>query len=95
MKSVYSIIEKPMITEKALVLSGDAESPQYVFRVARTANKIEIAKAIEAIFSVKVAKVNTVVMKGKLHRMGRYLGRRSNWKKAYVTLQEGQKIENL
>lgn len=95
MKTPYSIIKVPMITEKALLLSENKLAPQFVFKVDRTANKIEIAKAVEALFNVKVERVNTVLVKGKLRRQGRFQGRVPNWKKAYVTLKEGQKIESL
>lgn len=95
MKSPYTIITRPMLTEKAMTLRDRVANPEYVFEVARTANKIEIAKAVEAIFNVEVAKVNTVLMKGKLRRQGRFAGRASNWKKAYVTLKEGQKLGDL
>lgn len=95
MKSPYTIITRPMLTEKAMTLRDRSENPEYVFEVARSANKIEIARAIEAIFKVEVAKVNTVLMKGKLRRQGRFAGRSSNWKKAYVILKEGQRLSDL
>jgi large subunit ribosomal protein L23 len=84
-----------MLTEKAMTLRDRSVNPEYVFEVARSANKIEIARAVEAIFNVEVAKVNTVLMKGKLRRQGRFAGRSSNWKKAYVILKEGQKLGDL
>ena len=78
----------PVITEKAVAaMSGK----KYTFRVADSANKIEIAKAVEEIFGVKVAKVNTISMKGKKRRMGRFEGYTSDWKKAVVTLTEDSK----
>jgi len=95
MKSIYEIIERPLITERATLLASAKEDPQYVFRVARTANKIEIRRAVEAMFNVKVDKVNTILVKGKLRRRGRNTGLTPNWKKAFVTLKEGQKIEVL
>ena len=96
MKSPYTIISRPLVTEKALLLpERNQKNAQYVFEVARTANKIEIARAVEAIFNVKVDRVNTVVVKGKLRRQGRFMGRSSNWKKAYITLKEGQKLGDL
>lgn len=95
MKSPYTIIARPLLTEKAMLLRDRAENPEYVFEVARTANKIEIARAIEALFKVEVQKVNTVLMKGKLRRQGRFAGHAANWKKAYVTLKEGHKIGDL
>ena len=82
------IILAPVITEKSVAALGDKK---YTFRVAKDANKIEIAKAIEEIFGVKVAKVNTISMKGKKRRMGRFEGYTSDWKKAVVTLTEDSK----
>ena len=82
------IILAPVITEKSV--AGLSEK-KYTFRVADGANKIEIAKAVEEIFGVKVAKVNTISMKGKKRRMGRFEGYTSDWKKAVVTLTEDSK----
>ena len=82
------IILAPVITEKSV--AGLSEK-KYTFRVADGANKIEIAKAVTEIFGVKVAKVNTISMKGKKRRMGRYEGYTSDWKKAVVTLTEDSK----
>ena len=82
------IILAPVITEKSV--AGLSEK-KYTFRVADGSNKIEIAKAIEEIFGVKVAKVNTISMKGKKRRMGRFEGYTSDWKKAVVTLTEDSK----
>ena len=82
------IILAPVITEKSVTAMGDKK---YTFRVASNTNKIEIAKAIEEIFGVKVAKVNTISMKGKKRRMGRFEGYTSDWKKAVVTLTEDSK----
>ncbi|AXA35165.1 MAG: 50S ribosomal protein L23 [Candidatus Hydrogenedentota bacterium] len=93
MKSPYEILIRPVITEKATLLAERKDGPQYVFKVRLDANKIEIKRAIEAAYGVKVKAVNTVRLKGKSKRQGRFEGRRSDWKKAYVTLQEGQKIE--
>lgn len=88
MKKAQDIILAPVITEKSMY--GVAER-KYTFRVAKDANKIEIAKAVEELFSVRVAKVNTVSVKGHFKRMGRTAGYRSDWKKAIVTLTEGSK----
>ncbi|MBI2569636.1 MAG: 50S ribosomal protein L23 [Candidatus Schekmanbacteria bacterium] len=85
------IIVKPLWTEKTTALKDKAN--QVGFVVDGKANKIEIAKAVESIFSVKVEKVRVIRLRGKVKRMGRHLGRRSDWKKAYVTLQKGAKIE--
>lgn len=82
------IIIAPIITEKAVSALQDKK---YTFKVASGANKIEIAKAAEEIFGVKVAKVNTISMKGSLRRMGRNEGYTSDWKKAVITLTEGSK----
>jgi large subunit ribosomal protein L23 len=91
MKDPRSIVRKALITEKGTALRELRN--QYHFEVARDANKIEIRRAIEAIFSVKVDHVRTMQMRGKVKRQGRYLGKRSDWKKAVVTLQPNQKIE--
>ena len=89
MKSAYDIVIKPIITEQSM---EDTESKKYVFQVATDANKIEIRKAVEEIFGVKVEKVNTIRMMGKLKRQGRYPeGRRANWKKAVVKLTPDSK----
>ena len=83
MKNAHDIIIKPIITEDSMDRLADNK---YTFQVAKDANKIEIAKAIEEIFDVKVAKVNTISVKGKQKRMGRFVGFRPDWKKAIVTL---------
>ncbi len=91
MKPLYEIIRKPLITEKANELK---ESAQVVaFEVARSANKIEIKQAVEKAFDVKVKSVNTMQFRGKVKRVGYNLGQRSNWKKAYVTLEDGHNID--
>ena len=82
------IILAPVITEKAVSMLPEKK---YTFRVADKANKIEIAKAVEEIFGVKVAKVNTISMKGHLRRMGRNEGYTSDWKKAIITLKPDSK----
>ena len=89
MKTAYDIVIRPIITEQSM---EDMDIKKYVFEVAKTATKVEIAKAIEEIFGVKVAKVNTINMQGKAKRMGmRPAGRRANWKKAMVTLTADSK----
>ena len=85
MKSPYDIIKRPVITEKSM---QSVDSKVYVFEVAKDANKIEIGRAIEEIFGVKVAKVNTMNCKGHLRRYGRFQGYTPSWKKAIVTLTE-------
>ena len=91
MKDAYSIITTVLLPEKATLLSDKLN--QYVFKVSPKANKIEIKTAVEALFSVKVTDVNTLVQRGKVKRMGRTLGKRPNWKKAVVTLREGDDIQ--
>jgi large subunit ribosomal protein L23 len=86
-----SIIRKVLITEKGTVLREVHQ--QYLFEVARAANKIEIKRAVEAVFNVKVDTVQTMQMRGKTKRQGRWVGRRNDWKKAIVTLKPDQKIE--
>ena len=84
------IIIRPLITEKSTTLMAEGK---YVFEVAKSANKIEIAKAISQIFKVKVASVNTINVEGKVKRMGRSVGKRSDYKKASVKLAAGETIE--
>ena len=86
--TAYDIIKRPIITEQSM---ANTEMKRYTFEVAKNANKIEIAKAVEEIFGVKVAKVNTISVKGKKKRMGRSEGYTSDWKKAVVTLAEDSK----
>jgi len=87
--TAYDIIKRPIITERSM---SQTENKCYTFEVDRNANKIQIAKAVEEIFGVKVSKVNTLNMYGKAKRTGRYpAGRRAAWKKAMVTLTEDSK----
>lgn len=83
------IIIKPIITEKSM--AGVATEKKYTFKVDKKATKIQIAKAVEEIFGVNVAKVNTVSVRGRLRRQGRSQGYTPSWKKAYVTLTEKSK----
>ncbi len=87
------VIRRPLITEKTTQLR-DA-SPTVVFEVAREANKIDIRRAIEKLLGAKVADVRTSITRGKLKRQGRFVGRRSDWKKAYVTLRAGEKMPDF
>jgi large subunit ribosomal protein L23 len=93
MKAHHQLIKGPIITEKTHMLKGMGNKVS--FRVAVKANKIEIRKAIEEVFKVKVLSVNTVQMKGKRKRLGRTEGVRPNWKKAIVTLAPGEKIPGM
>ena len=90
MKDYTDIIIAPVITEKS---AHQAEQNVYTFKVASNANKIEIKKAIEAAFGVKVEKVNTLNTKAKSKRVGRYTGKTKTYKKAFVTLKDGETIE--
>jgi large subunit ribosomal protein L23 len=91
MKSQYRFIKIPHITEKVLLMKE--EGNKVVFKIRKDTNKIELKNAIESIFNVTVEAVNTLTVKGKKKRVGRYEGRRSDWKKAIVTLKEGDTIE--
>ncbi|MGB8992515.1 MAG: 50S ribosomal protein L23 [Desulfobaccales bacterium] len=93
MKAYHHLIKGPIITEKTHAMREAAN--KVTFRVAVKANKIEIRKAIEELFKVKVLGVNTVRMRGKAKRMGKTEGMRPNWKKAIVTLAPGEKISGL
>ena len=89
MKSVYDIVIRPIITEQSM---EQVDIKKYAFEVACDANKIEIKKAVEEIFGVKVAKVTTINMEGKEKRVGRFpSGRRASWKKAVVRLTDDSK----
>ena len=94
MKLAHDIIRKPIISERSMEVVFDKEGNEikkYTFEVPTSANKIEIKKAVEEVFGVKVSDVNTINVTGKLKRMGRYEGRRASYKKAIVTLAKGSK----
>ena len=86
----YGIIMRPLITEKAQIMTGQNK---YAFEVDKRANKMQIKEAVEVAFSVNVKEVNTAVIKGKRRRYGRALTKQPDWKKAVVTLAPGDKIE--
>ncbi|MDO4565966.1 MAG: 50S ribosomal protein L23 [Oscillospiraceae bacterium] len=88
MKTAQDIVLAPVITEKSMAATADKK---YTFKVAKDAGKIEIAKAVEELFDVKVAKVHTISVRGKLRRQGRYQGYTAAWKKAIVTLKPESK----
>ncbi len=103
-RAAHQIVKRPLLTEKGTRLrESGGHAPGTVaeedvkakvfFEVAEDANKIEIKQAIEALFNVKVADVHTQIVRGKEKRVGRFMGRRPNWKKAIVTLSKGQKID--
>ncbi len=91
MKNQNDVIRRPLITEKGTF--AKEEDNQLLFEVDRRANKVEIRKAVEELFDVEVLKVRTVSIKGKTKRMGRIMGKRSDKKKAYVTLAPGHNVE--
>ena len=92
--NVWKVLKAPIVTEKSVLLKeqtiDDDAGQVLTFRVARKAGKEDIRKAVEEIFGVKVARIRTMHYSGKMKRQGRYEGRRPAWKKAYVTLKEGE-----
>jgi len=91
MRDPRAVVLRPLVTEKATALKD--EQNQVSFEVALDANKVEIRRAVESIFRVKVTDVRTQVVAGKQKRMGRFVGRRPSWKKAVVRLASDSKIE--
>ena len=91
MPNQNAVIRRPVITERASELQE--KQGKYVFEVLVGSNKIDISRAVESMFDVDVVKVNTSNMHGKIKRLGRFQGRRSNWKKAVVTLAQGHTID--
>lgn len=87
----HQVVLKPLLTEKGTRLKE--EGNQYLFRVAKAANKVEIKQAIQQLFKVTVLDVRTARVRGKVKRLGRFQGRRPDWKKAIATLKEGDSIE--
>ena len=90
MKNLYEVIRRPLITEKSTAVKETQRA--ICFEVHRDATKPEIKKAVETLFSVKVSAVRVARMHGKVKRQGRFVGRRPDWKKAYVVLKEGEKM---
>ena len=90
MKNLYDVIRRPLITEKSTLLKETQRT--LGFEVHRDATKPEIKKAVESLFGVKVADVRVINVHGKVKRQGRYVGKRPDWKKAYVLLKEGEKM---
>ena len=91
MKGPQDVIKAPLISEKGTALTESAN--QVLFKVRPDANKIEVKQAVEQLFKVKVEQVRMARYLGKMRRIGRSMGRRSDWKKAYVTLRAGDKID--
>ena len=88
---IFKVLKSPHVSEKSALLADSAN--QHVFKVATNSTKQQIKEAVESLFEVKVSKVRTVNVNGKVKRHGQRLGKRSDWKKAYVTLEEGHDIE--
>jgi large subunit ribosomal protein L23 len=104
MRSPQTVIKRPLLTEKSARLretggaasaaaEGEAYAQKVVFEVARDSNKIDIRRAVEQLFKVNVTEVRTLVVRGKVKRVGRFSGQRPSWKKAFVTLKPGDNIE--
>lgn len=93
MSTVFDIIRFPHITEKSTLESEQSSTQVVTFKVHPRANKHQIKEAVEKAFDVEVANVRTASFRGKIKRQGRFAGRRPNWKKAYVKLKAGHKIE--
>ncbi|MBN2467589.1 MAG: 50S ribosomal protein L23 [Deltaproteobacteria bacterium] len=93
MKSLYDVIKRPVLTEKTTVQKDS--NNKITFEVDRRANKIEIKQAVEKVFKVKVADVQTMMVSGKVKRVGRFSGKRPDWKKAVVSLKAGEQIPFL
>jgi len=89
--SPNDVVQGPIITEKGTLVNEQGN--QVVFRVHPRANKVEIRQAVESLFKVRVEKVRTTRQLGKVRRVGKHMGRRPDWKKAYVTLAEGSRID--
>lgn len=90
-RPVSEVLVAPMLSEKSVILK-DSQN-RYTFKVHPKANKVDIKKAVETLFKVKVENVRTMNFMGKMHKVGRYEGRRGDWKKAIVTVKTGQKID--
>lgn len=93
MIDIYDVVKKPLLTERTM--SRLDQSNTYVFHVHPKANKVQIRNAIQSLFEVKVLSVNTASMHGKRRRRGRTVTKNPDWKKAFVTLREGDAIELL
>jgi len=88
--NITDVIRRPVVTEKTSIIREDGRT--IVFEVARNANKVEIRRAVEQLLGAKVDNIRTSLVHGKVKRQGRFFGQRPDWKKAYVTLREGEKM---
>lgn len=91
MMNPYQVIKRPLLTEKTNTLK--ANNNQLAFEIDFRASKVDVRRAVEKLFEVKVAGISTAIVHGKMKTVGRSRGRQPNWKKAVVTLQEGQNVE--
>lgn len=91
MAELHEVLIRPIVTEKSMMLSEMDNI--YVFEVGERVNKIQIRQAVESLFGVRVQAVRTLIVRGKSKRFGRFYGKRSNWKKAYVKLAEGDTLD--
>ena len=89
---LINVLKQPVISEKSF---GFAENEKYIFLVDKNATKVEVSRAVEKAFKVHVLAVNTILVKGKMKRFGRVLGKRSDYKKAIVTIKKGESIEEF
>jgi large subunit ribosomal protein L23 len=91
--TIHEVIRRPLVTEKGVAKKDDERT--LCFEVAPDANKTQVKQAVEKLFKVKVAEVRTANVEGKLRRRGRFTGYRSDWKKAYVKLKDGEKVPDF
>ena len=91
--TIHQVIRRPLVTEKGVAKKDDERT--LCFEVAPDANKVQVKKAVEKLFKVKVAEVRTANIEGKMRRRGRFMGYRSDWKKAYVKLEDGEKVPDF
>jgi large subunit ribosomal protein L23 len=91
--TIYQVIRRPLVTEKGVDKKDNERT--LVFEVANDANKTQVKAAVEKLFKVKVSEVRTATFEGKMRRRGKFMGYRSEWKKAYVKLKDGQKVPDF
>ena len=91
--NIHQVLIRPLVTEKGVAKKDDEAT--LCFEVAAGSNKVQVKQAVEKLFKVKVAEVRTANMEGKLRRKGRFVGYRSDWKKAYVRLKKGEKVPDF
>jgi large subunit ribosomal protein L23 len=91
--TIHQVIRRPVVTEKGVAKKDDERT--LCFEVAPDANKVQVKHAVEKLFKVKVAEVRTANFEGKMRRRGRFMGYRSDWKKAYVKLKDGEKVPDF